>query len=398
MTKTITRTVVATLLEPTAHKEEKLQILLRTYREAFEEAFSSGATTQYQVNEIVTPYDLTSYAKDALKQCIPRLRNQHNAEEVRYEQPVRLTNRGVRFDHSTDRTYEFCWRVPLPGHSPNIWIPLQINPDQHEHWHEIIAEEVTVGEVRLQYEGEQWSLSVPIKRAVEETLAPSASERTPVGFDVGESNLLVGCATEQGKPRQPLFISGKRARKLQKERHATLKRLQSRNAASWRITERKQSFQDGLDDIIEKASKRGVEYAQQFENPVIVLEDLATIRERFDYGSYMNRRLHRWAFNRLQTRLEDKAVDIGIPVQYVNPAYTSKICHQCKRIGTRHSQAEFCCENEDCWVSTYQADLNAAINIARRSDPWGESCRVKSDDDDIPRDGRTSDSVTGQRC
>jgi len=59
------------------------------------------------------------------------------------------------------------------------------------------------------------------------------------------------------------------------------------------------------------------------------MEDLTYIRERLDYGKYMNRRLHSWAFARLQGRIEDKATEAGIPVEYVNPAYTSQTCHSC---------------------------------------------------------------------
>lgn len=97
----------------------------------------------------------------------------------------------------------------------------------------------------------------------------------------------------------------------------TLKRLQERDASEWRIEERFSYYQNRLTDIIEKASRESVEYARQFENPVIVMEDLTYIRESLDYGKYMNRRLHSWAFARLQGRIEDKAKDAGIPVRYV---------------------------------------------------------------------------------
>ncbi len=68
----------------------------------------------------------------------------------------------------------------------------------------------------------------------------------------------------------------------------------------------------------------------------------------------------------------DKAREAGIAVEFVAPAYTSQTCHACGHIGRRSEQAEFGCMNADCWVSEYQADLNAAANIASRVDPWGE--------------------------
>lgn len=129
---------------------------------------------------------------------------------------------------------------------------------------------------------------------------------------------------------------------------------------------------------------------------MIVLEDLAYIREELDYGKFMNRRLHAWAFARLQGRIADKAAEAGIPVQYVRPEYTSQTCHACKHVGSREGQATFRCTSDGCWVSEYQADLNAAANIAGRLDPWGESLPVKWAGDDSPGDGSSRDRAARQ--
>ena len=111
----------------------------------------------------------------------------------------------------------------------------------------------------------------------------------------------------------------------------------------------------------------------------------------------MTTRLHSWAFARLQGRIEDKARDAGIPVRYVHPQYTSQTCHACGHLGSRSSQAAFRCTNPECWVSEYQADINAAANIAGRLNPWGESLSLKPTGDDSPRDGSACDSTTGHR-
>ena len=113
-----------------------------------------------------------------------------------------------------------------------------------------------------------------------------------------------------------------------------------------------------------------MEHAKQFENPVIVMEYLAYIRVRgsLDYGEYMNRRL-RGPCARLQSRIKNKAKDSAIPVKYVHPQYTFQTWHSCKYIGYRPRQAEFNCKNPECHVSTFQADMNASANIARRVDP-----------------------------
>ena len=84
----------------------------------------------------------------------------------------------------------------------------------------------------------------------------------------------------------------------------------------------------------------------------------------------------------------------GIPVEYVNPAYTSKECHECGHIGHRPEQAELVCRNPECRVTEFQADISAAASIAKRLDPWGERCLWKSDSDDSPRDGSGCDTAT----
>lgn len=367
---TATKTLEATLAPPTAHKEEKLRDTLGTYREALAEAFDARAGTMSTVSEIVTPYDLPYQAKAALCSYVPKLRKTYNARELDDEHPLRLTNQAATFDHSGEREHEFTWWVPRPGRGTNFWIPLRINPEQEDLWHDVLNGDAKAGEIRLQRHRKTWILHVSVKYSVEE---PDADrDTTPIGLDIGETALITACGLKRGTPTRPVLWSGKRAKRLRKEMSTTLQRLQERDA-EWRIDERFAYYQNALTNIIEKASREAVDYAATFESPRIVMEDLTYIRERLDYGKYMNRRLHAWAFARLQGRVEDKAKDAGIPVEYVNPAYTSKTCHECGHIGKRASQAEFRCTNDDCHVSTFQADISAAISIAQRVDPWGES-------------------------
>jgi len=362
VSETVTKTLQATLATPTTGKEHRLQRLLDTYREALHDAFDAGANTMSAVNDIVTPYDLPYQAKDALKSYVPKLRKTYNAE------------RGT-----------------------NFWIPLRINPEQEALWFDLLNDEATAGELRLQKHRASWELHVTVEYSVDEPTNSDKHNETYIGFDVGESALITGCALKRDVPRKPMLVSGSRARHLRKEMFTTLRRLQKRDAAEWRIDERFDHYQNALTDIVEKASRQAVKYARQFDNPVIVLEDLSYIRERLDYGKWMNRRLHAWAFARLQGRIEDKATEAGIRVEYVNAAYTSQTCHACGRLGRRDQQAEFVCPHDDCHVSEFQADINAAANIASRVNPWGESVRWEPGRNDTPRDGSGCDTAIVQR-
>jgi putative transposase len=66
------------------------------------------------------------------------------------------------------------------------------------------------------------------------------------------------------------------------------------------------------------------------------------------------------SFFTLQKMVERRAHDRGIPVIYVNPAYTSKRCSRCGEIGHR-TRKRFECPH--CGYMAH-ADVNAAFNIA----------------------------------
>jgi len=369
MTETINKTLEATLAPPTQHKERKLRDTLTTYREALHEAFNAGCTTMSETNDIVTPYDLAYQAKDALKRYVPQLHRTYDARELDDDHPVRFTNKAAKFDYDESREHGVCWNAPRPGRGTNFWIPLRLNPDQRDHWMNLLDDDhpTSAGNLTLQQNRTTWTLYVSVKFPVETTDHDAEDgDVTHIGLDIGESALITGCALKDGSPTNPFVWNGCRARQLRDEMHTTLKRLQERDAADWRRDSRFDYYQNALTDIVEKASRAAVDYAQRYENPVLVMEDLAYIRENLDYGAYMNRRLHNWAFARLQGRVEDKAREAGVPVKYVNPEYTSQTCHWCHRLGRRDSQAEFRCTNDDCHVSAFQADINAAANIAQR--------------------------------
>jgi putative transposase len=69
------------------------------------------------------------------------------------------------------------------------------------------------------------------------------------------------------------------------------------------------------------------------------------------------------SFFALQQQVEKRAIDRGIPVIYVNPAYTSKRCCRCGGFG-RRSRKHFECPH--CGYIAH-ADVNAAFNIAGAS-------------------------------
>jgi IS605 OrfB family transposase len=112
-------------------------------------------------------------------------------------------------------------------------------------------------------------------------------------------------------------------------------------------------------------SKRIVEIAAQYDNPVIVFENLTGLRNRAKGSERFNRMLSSWAFRELLDFVEYKAARLNIPVIRADPRNTSKMCSRCGYASrhNRRKQGLFYCHR--CGFE-HNADANAAINIAAR--------------------------------
>jgi len=115
------------------------------------------------VSDIVTPYDLPYQAKAALCNYVPKLRKTYNAQGFGRRNPIRLTNQAAKFDHSEEeRDHEFTWWVPRRSGN-EFRMPLRINPEQEDLWHDLVSEDAKAGEIRLQQHRKNW---VPRHRRV----------------------------------------------------------------------------------------------------------------------------------------------------------------------------------------------------------------------------------------
>jgi len=384
----LTKTLELKLVDPNAHKRWKLRETREAYQHALQDAFDARCTTQTEANDVVVNYDLSGYAKNALKKYVPQLTTTYNADELHDNHPVRFTNEGLRLDHKPENAIE--WYVKIPHHEDyHLWIPAQPNPEQRGWLEALNAGDATMGESQLFERDGTWYLHVTATRNVEERSEASADERTAIGVDIGEASLVTMChRDDHGSPTAPKLWAdeGKTVRQLRKTYFTATRRLQTRG--SEHIPE---SFGEDvwnqIDDLFHRVTREVVEYAESVENPVLVLEDLTYMRESMDYGEYMNRRLHGWGFAKLHAQIRYKAVEKGIPVETVNPRNTSRECHACGGVGYRPKQATFTCTNDACWMGEYQADVNGAINIADRYLSGESHSREHTDGDDSAEDG-----------
>jgi putative transposase len=128
-----------------------------------------------------------------------------------------------------------------------------------------------------------------------------------------------------------------------------------------KISGKQARFQTITNHVISKAI---VKIAQDTRR-AIGLEDLIGIREakvrRKQRAKHAN-----WSFFQLRSFIAYKAERAGIPVIFVDPAYTSQTCNECGCVdkANRKSQSLFLCVQ--CGFST-AADTNASLNIRDRA-------------------------------
>ncbi|MHA1835690.1 MAG: RNA-guided endonuclease InsQ/TnpB family protein [Candidatus Odinarchaeia archaeon] len=121
-----------------------------------------------------------------------------------------------------------------------------------------------------------------------------------------------------------------------------------------------------VDAVLHRVSKEIVSLAD-FTDSYIVLGDLTGIRRRCEgKRKRFNRIVSNMPFYKLTKMIKYKAMLKGIPVITTSEAYTSRTCHRCGCEGKRRTQGLFVCPH----CGEYNADLNGAINIAKKFEGW----------------------------
>lgn len=183
---------------------------------------------------------------------------------------------------------------------------------------------------------------------------PLKKTKNIIGIDIGIKNIAT-CSNSKN-------FTGNQIQSVRNKYQKLRSGLQSKGTKSAKrhlkkMSGREKRFQN---DINHQISKQIVELAEK-SNSAIALEDLTNIRKTAKHRKSFRGIFHRWAFFQLQQYIIYKAQQIGIPVIFVNPAYTSQTCSSCGKIGIRNGQ------NFHCPYCSFQAnaDFNASLNIKR---------------------------------
>lgn len=142
-----------------------------------------------------------------------------------------------------------------------------------------------------------------------------------------------------------------------------------REGKLWKLKKDKSRERKAFKVVINRISRQIVSFAESLGSG-IKFEKLFSSRysHSHDAAGFIEFSFGNGSFFSLQRLVEKMALRRGIPVIYVNPAYTSKRCSRCGCMG-RRSRKRFECPH--CGFVAH-ADVNAAFNIALTS-RWSAS-------------------------
>ena len=189
---------------------------------------------------------------------------------------------------------------------------------------------------------------------------PEQPEMIPQQFIGVDRNTTGHIAVAANPDTGKIVKLGKKALHVHRKYSAIRKRLQ-RQGKFRRLKAIKDRESRIVKDLNHKVSRKLVELAK-VQHAALVFEDLGGIRKTRKQARSFKYALHSWSFYQLQTFVEYKAKLLGVPVLYVDPAFTSQDCSVCGARGQRTGKEFKCpvCGHID------HADVNAAFNIALR--------------------------------
>jgi putative transposase len=203
---------------------------------------------------------------------------------------------------------------------------------------------------------------------------PEAETYEPDGFigvDLGIVNIATTSTGYQAAGR-----GLNRYRKRQLALRAKLQKKRTKSAKR-RLKERSRREQRHVKNTNHIIAKTIVTEAERTSSG-LSLEELKGIRQRVRLRKPQRVALHSWAFAQLGDFIVYKAKRAGVPLVFVDPAYTSQTCAECGHVDKRNrvDQGLFICRA--CGVVAH-ADRNASRNIAHRGETvWnaGRESRV----------------------
>ena len=223
-------------------------------------------------------------------------------------------------------------------------------------------------EVSLVYNYGQWVLHFTYR--LDSPKYPKVKEHRKVfGVDLGEIHPIV--ASDENTTH---VFNGRYIRSLYRLRNKVIGSFQKllskcvRHSRRYKkLIKRKWKYLHYLNrkikDCVDKQIRSFVNVCLSKDITKVFIGDLSNIRDHINFGKKNNQKLHQWLFGQLTQKLTYKLKEVGIEVELISEAYSSRTCPSCN-YHTKPQNRTFKCST--CGF-VYHRDGIGAINIRR----WG---------------------------
>ena len=262
------------------------------------------------------------------------------------------------------------------GKTDPLYIPLVLGDFEEARWHLDSAIECGKNPGVIIYNFRDNTISIPMSFEGEKKFLKKTELETFIGVDVGMKNTMVLSAIqiEHDEPvvKKIEIVSAN-------ELNGRLQRTKNKNN---RLKSNRKPISNVIKNIQDttshQMSRKIVNFALEFDNPVVFFEDLKSMKKNRlrvksggKEGKYQRRMIAAWNYAELITKTNYKLKAEGIWTMEINPYLTSQKCSNCGTIGIRTGSTFHC---EACGfgcgstpqgtIGQYNADVNASINIA----------------------------------
>jgi len=291
-------------------------------------------------------------------------------EHRKKDRVLNLKKSSIRFDK---RCYGFSktiniltpyWLTLSLNRRARISLPIVFGERQRGRIEEALQGKWKFTVVEMVKRDSEWYAHFVLGKTVEFTDEPE----TVIAVDRGEKNFSVAVAILKDKPNKLMkgqFWNGAEIKRIRGLYSHVRRKLQKKKLLKKiKVVGRKEKRK--VNQQLHIMANQVVEYAKQFPNPIMAMENLKGIRRSFKKSKKINRCFHSLPFRKLQTYIDYKANIEGIETRYLTrkeTRNTSKECHRCGYVTRKLRGRTYGCPN--CGME-YDRDLNAAINIAHR--------------------------------
>lgn len=196
---------------------------------------------------------------------------------------------------------------------------------------------------------------------VKDDVPPPQKPKDVIGVDLGRKDLAV---TSEGQSWSGESVNKIRERFARVRASVQAKGTKGAKRLLKRLSGRERRYQSWVNHNLSKQIVRRAKDTQS----IIALEDLTGIRERTNRQPRRKAERHRsnsWAFYQLRRFIDYKAIQEGVEVIMVRPAYTSQTCHNCLHIHPQKGKSYRSGKTFKCGYCGWKgdADLNGATMI-----------------------------------